>query len=162
MVRQSLQNKPPGALKGIALVLSVLAALAAGSWAFSLLGQRIGSAATALFIAYGGAIAWLLLRYVVMGFHYTLDGGCLSIERTYGRRRRPVCDVYLGRVRAYGTVGEVEKRMGSAPRQIRATLWRCEHETLALWTQRSDGAAIVLIQPDDAMREALIAALKQR
>ena len=161
MVQQRLQNRSLDGWRGIALVLGVVAAVVAGSWAFTQLGQRIGGTATLLFFAYGAAIAWALLRWVIMGFEYTASADCLSVQRAYGKRRRAVIDVYFSKVTAWGSREDVERRKGKA-KVVAATLARSPYETLALWVERQDGAVMLLIQPDKDMREFLIKRLRER
>ena len=160
-MRQRIQNRQPSALGGAGLILLVAAAVLLGSAAFSRLAARVGPAASLGFIIYGAAIAWFLMNWFVLAFVYALDGGRLRVCRAYGRRERLMCDVWLNRVRAYGTPEEMRQRFPAA-RAVRATRPQCPLAPLAL--AYSDGArdAILVLQPDDDMREALIAALRRR
>lgn len=161
MYQQKIQDKSLKGLKGVLLVLVVLVAALAGSAFFTLLGSRIGNAASIAFIVYCCLIAWFLLSYYVMGFVYTTDGDCLRICRTYGKRERFMCDVWFTSVQAYGRFEDVRKRFPQA-RVESATKKQCVLDQFAVAYETGDKIAILLIQPDETMKGKIISALKKK
>ena len=161
MLEQKLNNRRPGALGGIGLIALIALAVLAGSAFFSRLEPRIGTLSSVLFIAYGCAIAWFLLNWYVLGFIYTANADCLRVCRTYGKRERFMADVWLNRVVACGTLEEMKQRCPGA-RVYQATRSQCEFEPLALAYKDSKGTAILVIQPDDAMRSHLLGAIRNK
>ncbi len=159
MLQQKLTNRQPTALQGVGLIALIAAAILAGSAFFTRLQSRLGALSSALFIAYGCALAWFLLNWYVMGFIYTANADCLRVCRTYGKRERFIADVWLNRVVAYGTPEEVKQRCPGA-RVTQATRSQCEFEPLALAYRSSDKTAIIVLQPDDAMRKHLLENIK--
>ena len=93
MLEQRIRNRQPTGLQGFGLILLVALAVIAGSAFFTLLQRRIGALASALFIAYGCAIAWFLLDWYAMSFVYTATGDILRICRAYGKRERFAADI---------------------------------------------------------------------
>lgn len=159
MLRQKLQNRQPSALQGLGLVVLVALALLAGSAFFSRLGARIGAAASVGFLLYGCAVAWFLLDWYAMGFLYTADADRLRVCRTYGKRERFVADVWLNQVSAWGAPEEMKARFPGA-RVCRATRAQCPFEPLALAYREDGRTAVIVLQPDEAMRRHLIGAVK--
>ena len=160
MYRQKVEGESLKGMKGILAVAAVMAAAMLGSAFFTLLGKRIGNVASLAFIAYCCAIAWFVLTYYVMGFVYATDGDCLRICRTYGKRERFMCDVWLNKVLAYGDPDDVRKRFPEA-RIENAVKKQCEISTFAM-AYKNDGKAVILhIQPDDKLKEKLLAAIKK-
>lgn len=161
MLEQRLRNRQPGPLKGLGLIVLIALAAVAGSAFFTRLQPRIGVLASVGFIAYGCAIAWLLLHWYVLSFVYTANGDCLRVCRVYGKRERFMADVWLNRVLAYGTPEAMKRRFPGAS-VANATRAQCEYEPLALAYRDSDRTNILVIQPDEAMRKHLIDAIKDR
>lgn len=159
MLEQKLRNRQPGALGGLGLVVLVVLAVLAGSTFFNRLAPRLGTLSSVGFIAYGAAIAWGLLNWYALGFIYTANADCLRVCRTYGKRERFMADVWLNRVQGYGTLEEMKARFPGA-HVAQATRAQCEFEPLALAYRDSDRVNILVIQPDDAMRAHLTAAIK--
>ena len=155
MLVQKLRNRQPTALQGVGLILLIALAAIAGSAFFTLMQKRIGALSSALFIAYGCAIAWFLLNWYAMSFIYTANDDCLRVSRAYGKRERFMVDVWLNRVLAYGAPEDVKRRYPDA-RVYRATRSECAFEPLALAYRDSDRTAILVLQPDDAMRAFLL------
>jgi len=155
MLEQKLANRQPRPLEGLGLILLTALAIVAGSAFFTRLAPRIGPLSSALFILYGCAIAWFLLEWYAMGFIYTATADCLRVCRTYGKRERFVADVWLNQVTAYGPLEDVKRRCPSA-RVTRATRSQCPFEPLALAYRSSGRTAILVIQPDDALRRHLL------
>ena len=160
MLEQKLRNRQPTTLQGIGLILLIALAVIAGSAFFSLLQRRIGAVASALFIAFGCAIAWCLLNWYVLGFVYTATDDILRICRTYGKRERFAADVWLNRVVAWGAPEAMKQRYPQA-RALYATRPQCEYEPLALVYRDSDSLAMAVIQPDEAMRRHLMEAIRK-
>ena len=161
MLRQKIQNRQPRALEGVGVIALIALSVLAGSAFFSWLEGRLGKVASLLFIAYGCAIAWFLLNWYVMSFIYTANADCLRICRAYGKRERFMADVWLNQVFAYGTPEEMKQRCPDA-RMTQATRSQCALAPLAL-AYREDGKnRIAVIQPDDALREHLIRAIRAR
>ena len=159
MLQQKLQNRQPNAIQGVGVILGIAAAILAGSMFFTRLAPRLGTLSSVGFIAYGCAVAWFLLNWYVMGFIYTSNADCLRVCRTYGKRERFMADVWLNQVVGYGAPEEVKARFpGVRPEQ--ATRSQCEFEPLALAYKADGKTRIIVIQPDDAMREHLIGAIK--
>ncbi len=161
MYRQNVHGEPLSGLKGILVVLGVLAAALLGSAFFTLLGKRIGNAASIAFIAYCCLLAWFLLNYYIMGFVYAVGGGCLRICRTYGKRERFMCDVWLNMVQAYGEPEEVQKKFPDAKIE-KAVKQRCELPVFAVAYKTDGKIAIMHIQPDDTMKEKLLEGLRKK
>lgn len=161
MYRQEVKDKSLAGPKGTLLVLAVLAAAVLGSAFFTMLGKRMGNVSSIAFIAYCCLIAWFLLSYYVMGFVYSTDGNCLRICRTYGKRERFVCDVWLSTVQAYGDPEEVRKRFPEA-RIENAVKKQCGYEVFAIAYKSDDKNVILHFQPDAAMKQKILAALKKK
>ena len=155
MLEQRVRNRQPTALQGVGLILLIALAVLAGSAFFTLMQKRIGVLSSALFIAYGCAIAWALLNWYALTFVYTANADCLRVCRAYGKRERFMVDVWLNRVLAYGAPEDVKRRYPDA-RVYRATRSECAFEPLALAYRDSDRTAILVLQPDDAMRAFLL------
>ena len=161
MLEQKLRNRQPGKIEGIGLIALIALAIVAGSLFFSRLAPRIGATASLGFIGYGGVIAWLVLDRYVLCYVYTANADCLRVCRAYGKRERFMVDVWLNRVLACGTPEEMKQRFPNA-RVSRATRSQCPFEPLALAYQDSDRTAILVLQPDEAMRKHLTEAVRSR
>lgn len=159
MLEQRLSNRKPGPLEGLGVIALIALAVIAGSMFFYRLESRVGTLASVLFIAYGCAIAWFLLNWYVLGFVYTSNADCLRVCRVYGKRERFMVDVWLNQVVAWGTPEEIKQRYPDAPVQ-HATRSQCPFEPLALAYNSSGKTAVLVLQPDDAMRKHLIEAIK--
>ena len=161
MYRQKIKDTSLTGFKGVLLVLAVLAAALLGSAFFTLLSRTLGNIASIAFIGYCCVIAWFLLSYYVMGFVYATDNGCLRICRIYGKRERFMCDVWLNTVLAYGDPGEVRSRFPEARIDI-AVKKQCKLDVFAI-AYKTDGKTVILhIQPDDTMKEKLLAVLRKK
>ena len=160
MLEQRVENRRPGALQGVGIVLLAAAAAVGGSALFSWMGRWLGAVASVGFILYGCIIAWMLMDRFALAFVYTANADCLRICRAYGKRQRFMADVWLNQVQAYGTPEEMKSRFPGA-RAARATRPQCPLAPLAL-AYKSDGkTAIMVIQPDDALRDHLIRAIRR-
>ena len=159
MLEQRVTNRPVKGMKGVGLIALIALAVIVGSNFFYFLGQWIGSIASALFIVYGIAIAWLLLDWYVLGFVYTCDKGCIRICRTYGRYERFMADVWLNGIQACGPLDVMKSRFPGAKVQ-KATRPECDIEPLAVVYNDAGRTAILLMQPDDALRAVILKAVK--
>lgn len=160
MYRQEIRDQSLKGLKGVGLVLAVLVAAMLGSTVFTLLGKAIGDMASIGFIAYCCVLAWFLLSYYVMGFVYVTDGNCLRVFRTYGKRERHMCDVWLGCVQAYGEPEKVQKRFEGAGID-RATKKQCALEVFALAYTTGGKVRVLHIQPDEPLKATIMQQLKK-
>lgn len=161
MLEQRLHNRRPGALAGIGVVALIALAAAAGSAFFYRLLPRLGALASVGFIAYGCAIAWLVLDRYALEYVYAANADCLRVCRAYGKRERFLLDVWLNQVVAWGEPDALKQRFPDA-RVRRATREQCPFEPLAL-AYRSDGkVSILVLQPDETMRAHLIAAIREK
>ena len=161
MLRQTIQNRQPKGLQGAGLVLLVALAAVAGSAFFTRMQARLGAWASALFIAYGCAIAWFLLNWYALRFVYAANADCLRVCRAYGKRERFMVDVWLNQVVAYGAPDEVKQRCPDAP-VSQATRTQCELAPLALAYKQDGKTRILVIQPDENMRAHLMGVLKKK
>lgn len=161
MLQQKVQSRSLEGFRGIILILAVIASVLIGSVFFSLLERSLGTAASLGFILYGCAIAWFLLTRFVMGFIYTCTDSCLRVCRTYGKRERFMCDIWLNGVLAYGSLEDVRQRFPNA-RVCHATKPQCVLAPLALAHKDGDKIVITVIQPNDDLRSRLMKALKRR
>ncbi len=155
MLEQHVQNRQPDALRGVGVVLGAALAVMAGSALCTWLQGFIGTLASVLFIAYGCAVAWFMLNWFTMSYIYSANADCLRLCRAYGKRERFIADIRLSQVTAYGAPEDVKRRYPDA-RVYRATRSECAFEPLALAYRDSDRTAILVLQPDDAMRAFLL------
>ena len=160
MIEQRLQNRRPGALAGLGVILGAAVAVVAGSAFFTMLAPRLGTLSSLLFIAYGCAIAWFLLDWYVLCFIFTASADCLRVCRAYGKRERFICDVRLDDVVGWGTPEDVKARFPEA-RTTHATRAQCEFEPLALAYRENGKLRALVIQPDGPMREHILSQLKK-
>ncbi|MBR6220214.1 MAG: hypothetical protein IKQ80_06615 [Clostridia bacterium] len=154
MLRQELRNPKPDALRGAGIVALAVLAVLVGSAVFSRLASRLGALASVGFIAYGAAVAWWLLNRYVLAFVYTANADCLRVCRIYGKRERFMLDVWLNTRLAWGSEEEMKKRFPDA-HVDRATRAGCALPPLALAYRRDGKPAILVLQPDEAMRAHL-------
>ena len=159
MLRQTLRNRQPDALRGIGIVLGAAAALLMGSVVFTRLESRLGPLSSALFIAYGCAVAWFLLNWYVMAFVYTASADCLRVCRAYGKRERFVADVWFSQLLACGDEADMKRRYPGA-RVTRATRAQCPLPPLALAYRENGKPAIIVLQPEEEIRARIVGALK--
>ena len=159
MLEQRLQNRQPDAIQGIGVVLGAALAAFAGSALCTRLEPLIGAMSSALFIAYGCAVAWFLLNWFAMSYIYTASGDCLRLCRSYGKRERFIADIRFGQVTAYGAPEELKRRFPGA-RVVRATRRQCDFAPLALAYKADGRDCIAVLQPDDAMRAHIVAGIR--
>lgn len=161
MREQRVTNRPVAGLKGVALIALIAASVIVGSNFFDYLGRWIGSAASLLFILYGMFIAWLLLDWYVKGYVYTCAKGCLRVCRTYGRYERFMADIWLNGMAACGTLDAMKQRFPAAKVQ-KAVKPECPIEPLAVAYNDAGKTAIMLMQPNDELRETIVNAVRKR
>ena len=159
MLEQKVENQSFRGWRGAVLVLGVALLVILGSGFFDWLGRFIGRAASVLFIAFGCAVAWLLLNTCVLAFLYECDGSRLRVSRLYGKRKRPMLEVWFNTLRACGSLEAMRQRFPGAPVQ-RAARRECPLAPLALAYDDGGRAAILLIQPDDRLRAAILKAVR--
>ena len=159
MYRQTVKPRKIKAVRGILIVLGVLAAAYLGNLFFSMLIERIGNIASYMFLAYGCCIAWIMLRVFAAGYVFATDGNVLRISRIYGKRERFICDIWLHNVKAFGEPETVKAKLPGA-KLIRTLRKDCPYEPFALaWTD--EGKSVVSIfQPDDELRGRILQILK--
>lgn len=159
MIEQRIAHPPLTGWRGPALILTIAAAMFVGSALFSALEGVMGRASSALFIVYGIGVAWYLLNRYVMTVVYTCKGSCLRVCRAYGKYERLMLDVWLNNVKACGTLDAMQRRFPDA-RVRRAIRKDCPIEPLAVAHAESGKIAILLIQPEAALREVILKAVK--
>ena len=160
MIQQRVEGHSWKGWRGIALVAVIAAAVVLGSMFFSWLGRYIGGISAPLFIVYGILIAWFLLDCVVMAFTYTSNGSSLRVCRAYGRRERLMTEIWLNGLQACGSLADMQKRFHGAKVQ-RAVKRGCSIEPVAVAYNAAGRTELLVIQPNDALRKAIRAALKK-
>ena len=159
MLEQRVSNPQPGALQGAGIVLLIALAALAGNALFGWMGRWLGALASVGFILYGCVIAWMLMDRFALSYVYTANADCLRVCRAYGKRERFMLDVWLNQVKACGAPDEMKKRFPGA-RIAHATRAKCPLAPLALAYQAGSKTAILVIQPDDALRQHLVKAVR--
>jgi len=159
MIQQRIERRSLDGIRGILVVLAVMAAAILGSAFFTFLGSRIGSPASILFILYCCGIAWFLMNRYVLSFIYTTDGSCLRIARKYGKRERFMCDIWLSSVTAYGDPESVKQKVPGA-RIDRAIKSQCDLPQFAMAYKDAGKQAIIIIQPNEEMKKVILEKLK--
>jgi len=159
MFEQIVERRSLNGVRGILVVLAAVAAAILGSAFFTLLGSRIGSPASILFILYCCGIAWFMMNRYIMSFIYTTDGSCLRIMRKYGKRQRFMCDIWLSSVTAYGDPETVKQKVPGA-RVDRAVKSECEFKPFAMAYKDAGKQAIIIIQPNDELKAMILEKLR--
>ena len=161
MQQQTVKGREIGAIKGILLVIAILAALLVLSFVCSILNVYVSNlAGTIVFWAAGAALAYLVMRNVIMSYLYTHNGMVMRIERCYGRKPRFIEDVSVRHLNGIGTLAEMKAKFPNAG-VVRATIRRCDIPELAVAYTNAEGQRIAVIQPDEEMRKRLYADLKK-
>lgn len=159
MLEQQVSHRSLRGWRGVALIAAIALVVILGSNFFYYISRWIGNAASPLFILFGMGVAWFLLNRYVMGFLYACDGSCLRVRRTYGRYQRVVADVWLNGVQACGSLEDMRRRFPAA-RVQRAVKPECAIDRLAVAYNDAGKIAIVVLQPDDAVRGVVVRAAK--
>ena len=160
MINQRIENRAPGGIRGLLLVLLIALAVVLGSVVCSWLSGIVGGAASIIFIVYGFVLGFFVLDRYVLGYAYALENGCLRVSRTYGKRDRPSLEIWLSGAIASGSLEAMKARFPNA-RVHRAVKRECPIEPLAVAYNEAGQTAIALLQPNDALREAISKAIKQ-
>lgn len=160
MIRQKVTHRPLKGFSGAALILVIAALVIALSNFFSAMERVIGSLyASMMFIACGMGVAGFLLNWYVLGFLYITDGDMLRVNRVYGKRERPMLDIRLTTALACGPLDDMRRRFPNA-RVHRAVKRDCPIEPFAVVYKDGNRPAILLLQPEAALKAAIIKAVK--
>lgn len=161
MIRQIVAHRPLTGWRGIALILVIALGVILLSNLFSALEPVLGSLyASLLFILCGMGVAGFLLNRYVLGFVYQCENGCLHIRRIYGKRERPMADIWLNSILACGTPEAMRQRFPGA-RMQRAVKADCPLPPLAI-AYKSDGkTALFLLQPEPPLHDAILRAIRK-
>ena len=161
MIEQKVNHPPLKGFRGVALIAVIALVVILLSNLFSALEPVLGSMlASLLFILCGMGVAGVLLNRYVLGFMYTCDGSCLRVSRIYGKRFRPMAELWLNSFVACGTLEEMQKRFPGARCQ-RAVKRECMLEPLAVAYRNGGRTELFLLQPDEALKAALLKAVKK-
>lgn len=162
-MKQIVAHKKLRPWQGLLLIAAVIAALLLINLLLGAFMQRlIGyTAASIAFWVIGAAIAYWVFRRYVAAYAYELSADVLRLSRSYGKRERFICDIYLNRAVFVGSVEDARKKFGKTP-TVRA-LRACDHlPVTAVVFDGADGRRTALIQADEALKAALIARMKQK
>lgn len=161
MHQHRVQNPKLNPVKGLLVVIGLVAAVMLDSYLAQLLTAFVSELVAAVaFWGVGVLIALYALRRFVLAYSYQLSASLLRVSHAYGRYERLIEDVYLNTVVAAGSPEELTRRYSDA-RVHRAVMKGCGLETFAI-AYRSDGRTqLFVLQPDEKIREALIAAAKR-
>ena len=124
------------------------------------LGINLALAGNLLFILFGMGVAWFLLNRYVMSFVYLCDGSCLRVRRAYGRYERQMADIWLNGIRCCGALEDVKRRCPGA-RVQRAVKPECAIEPLAVAYNDAGKTAVMVLQPEDELRDVIVKAAKK-
>ena len=159
MINQRIENRAPGGIRGLLLVLLIALAVVLGSVVCSWLSGIVGGAASIIFIVYGFVLGFFVLDRYVLGYAYALENGCLRVSRTYGKRDRPSLEIWLSGAIASGSLEAMKARFPSA-RVHRAVKRECPIEPLAVAYNDAGRDAIIVLQPDEPLRAVILRAVK--
>lgn len=160
MIQQRVSHRSLNGWRGVALIAVIALGVILGSNFFYFLGRYIGNAASLLFILFGMGVAWFLLNRYVMSFVYVCDSSCLRVRRAYGRYERAMADMWLNGIQCCGALEEVRRRCPGA-RVQRAVKPECAIEPLAVGYNDAGRTAILVLQPDEALRAVILKAVKK-
>lgn len=160
MIQQRVSHRSLQGWRGVALIAVIALGVILDSNLFYYLGRWIGNAASLMFILFGMGVAWFLLNRYVMSFVYTCDGSCLRVRRAYGRYERQMADIWLNGIQRCGTLEDVKRRCPGA-RVQRAVKPECPIEPLAVAYNDAGRTAIMVLQPEDALRQVIVKAAKK-
>ncbi|MBQ3051951.1 MAG: hypothetical protein IJC96_08680 [Clostridia bacterium] len=157
-----VKNDPLKPLQGVLTVLLLVGAVLLDSFIFQLLTPLLGEGnAALLFWAFGVLIVLWAMRRFVLTYSYGLSGTLLRITFAYGRYERVMEDIYLNNIVFAGDPSVVRQKHPSA-RVRKATRPGCPLPHYAVAHRDNGKVVITLLQPDDAIREALAAAARGR
>ena len=160
MIEQRVAHRSLEGWRGFALIAAIALLVILGSNFFYALSRWIGNASSLLFILFGMGVAGFLLYRYVMSFVYTCDGSCLRVRRAYGRYQRAMADIWLNGVQACGSYEDMKRRFPAA-RVQRAVKPECDIAPLAVAYNDAGKVAIMVMQPNDAMRKVIADAVKK-
>lgn len=162
-MKQIVAHKKLSTLHGILLVAGLVVVLVLLNYlVLGLLATRVGNGASSIaFWVLGGLIAWLVLRIYIVKYSYELGEDVLQLNRSYGKRERHIENVYLHQMVFLGKPEEAQKRYPNA-KKLRAIHLKGEDLTVALVHKVSDGHRMVLFQPNDELKAALRARMKDK
>jgi len=162
-MKQTVAHKKLRPWQGILLILAVIAALVLIKFLLSaLLMNLIGyTACSVAFWVIGAAIAYWVFRRYIATYTYDLSADVLRLCRSYGKRERFICDIYLNRVLFVGTAEDARKKFGKTG-TVRA-MRGCDHlPVTAIVYDSADGRRTALIQADDELKGALVNRMKRK
>lgn len=169
-MKQIVEHKKLGPVKGLLLVLSLAAVLVLLNYvAINFIAAWIGRfnaragyiVGCLAFWGVGGAIAWQVLRVYVARVSYELGEDVLRLCRLYGKKERFIEDIYLSQLLFVGSREEAQKRYGKLP-LTKALHPSSDLPVAALVYKNSAGTRMALIQADDALKAALVDRIKGR
>lgn len=162
MIRQVVAHRPMAGWRGAALIAAVAALVIVISNAFSALEPVIGSLyASMLFILCGMGVAGFLLNWYVLGFVYVYSGDLLRVSRIYGKRERPMLECRLSAALACGEPDAMRRRFPGA-RVHRAVKRDCPIKPFTVAYREGGKNALLLMQPEDDLKQAIIRAVKSK
>lgn len=162
-MKQIVEHKKLSALHGLLLVAGLMLVLIVMNYlVLGLLATRIGNGASSIaFWVLGGLIAWAVLRIYIVKYIYLMDDDVLQVNRAYGKRERHVDNVYLHQLVFVGKPEEAQKRYPNAAK-VRAIHVKGENLTLAAVHRVSTGHRMLLFQPNEEIKNALLAKVKEK
>lgn len=161
MHQQQLKNPPLSAVKGLCVVICLVAALLLDSMLANLLAKYIGGTASKiLFWVLGGCVAFYALRKYVLMYVYEMANGMLYLNFRYGRYIRAVDSFALRTLVAVGTPEEILPKYKGA-RIHRATLNKVNLPQVAAAYKYEGKVEICILQPDEEIHAALLNAVKR-
>ena len=165
MTQQRLEGKRVSPVKGILTIAALAVSIILISWAEQALDRAapIGAFRFAVWIVVAAECV-AIFRMSYQCFRYTLDGGHFFVERIYGDQGRVVHDIDRAAVLAIGPKDDIFKRYGNGQAYESATIRGCALPQKAIAYRKgdhSDTVSLLLIQPDQAMAEALDAWLAE-
>lgn len=157
---QKVQNRKLSAAKGLLVVLGIFAALFVLTLISQLLSALVSElAGSILFWGGGVGVALWTMRRFVLTYTYALGTNMMRICYAYGRYERVMTDLYFNNILRIGTLEDMRARYPDA-RVNRATRPTCPHESLAVVARDNGAPAIFLLQPDEEIKNALIAVVR--
>ena len=152
---QKIRNRKLGALKGLGVVLAIVAALFVVTFITQFLIPFIGEGPSSLlFWGVGALIALWTMRRFVLTYSYGLGTNVLRVTFAYGRYERVMADLYFNNILNAGALDDMRARYPNA-KVNRATRPGCEIEHLAVAAKDNGVVSIYLLQPDGVIREKL-------
>lgn len=150
-----VQNPPIKPLKGLAVVVGLIAVIVAANLLSQLIAPLIGNVPAAIAFYGVGVLAalWTMRRYILK-YTYLLESNILHITFAYGRYERSMADIYLNNILNAGSLEDMRARYPNA-RVSKATRPACPTPALAIACKDGGSPAIYLLQPDEVIRETL-------